>query len=96
MTVTVTIIRGEPKTVIRLPDGTETRCRNGIYSAARKLLAAGYDPNEPMAAVWWDGTPSLTPVPIGEFAKWSLSETDRGGLRRIKYRPYNPAQEAVE
>lgn len=94
MTVQVTILRGEPKTTIRLPDGTEARCRHGAYSAARKLLAGGYAPETEMASVWWDGTPSFGPAPIGEFAKWSVTDTDKSGIRRIRYRPYVP--EAAE
>jgi len=86
--ITLTIIQGEPKTVVELPDGTRSRERNGVYSAARKLLARGYAPETLTLAVWSDGTPSFGPLPLEEYARWSLSETDRGGLRRVKYVPF--------
>ena len=86
MTLQLTIIQGEPKQVVELPDGT--RVRGGIYTAARKALAQGYAPETSTVAVWSDGTVSFVAAPLEWYAQWSLSETPKRRLRRIKYVPW--------
>jgi hypothetical protein len=34
---------------------------------------------------------SFEPSPIGELAKWTIEERDKGGLRRRRWRPYEGA-----
>ena len=86
MMLQLTIIQGEPKQVVELPDGT--RVRGGIYTAARKALAQGYAPETSTVAVWSDGTVSFVAAPLEWYAQWSVSDNDRRGLRRVKYRPF--------
>jgi hypothetical protein len=46
------------------------------------LLARGFDPRA-LLTMRHDGAPhdSLVPIAVGEAAKWTVRERDRGGLR---------------
>lgn len=70
-------------------------CRSSqvIYDAARALLEMGYDPDEILTARHANSeNDSFIPKPIGEWAKWMVQESDKGGmtLRRWAPHPHEP------
>lgn len=58
-----------------------------IYGAARRLLATGARPGETIET-WHDGKLSMSGR-IGELAKWTVIESDRGNPS-LMLRPYRP------
>lgn len=85
--ITVTILRGEPYSLYRLPDGSEERCKHGVYTVARKLIKRSYSRDELMQAVWHDSTPSLVPCSLDYLAQFALTESPNQPLKRVKYQP---------
>jgi hypothetical protein len=89
--------------------GDELICtsRSGWHDPARALLARGYPP-ETLVRVQHAGRefdPTVVPRPIGELAKWTIKERDRGGLRKERWQLFDarlsspvgsPASEEVE
>lgn len=65
------------------------RSRQPIYDGARALLKLGHDPEE-LLRVRREGRDSdvIDPAPIGGLAKWTVSETDKGGMRLRLWEPY--------
>ena len=56
-----------------------------ILTLARRLLAAGYDPETVLEVRWKDGGESLVPRSLNVYARWSISETDRGGIKLVPF-----------
>lgn len=63
--------------------------RQPAYDGARKLIAAGYDPDAQITIISPSGT-AWPPQRLGALAKWTVSERDRGGLQRRKWAPFVP------
>jgi hypothetical protein len=57
-----------------------------IYAAARQLMAEGASPDDTIATTY-RGKPSMTGN-VGQCAKLTVSETSKGGLRLVKWRPF--------
>jgi hypothetical protein len=59
-----------------------TATRQPLFDSARRLLARGFDPRA-MLTIRHAGAPhdSFVPIAVGEAAKWTVRERDRGGLR---------------
>jgi len=72
---------------ISLCDGEQVyRGKMPIYAGSRALIKLGHDPNTHVTWHTSSGTPSMRGT-LKHFAYWSVSERERGGLRRIKYEP---------
>ena len=84
-------VRGAPKfDVFAEGEGLILRTSKPLHDGARRLLDLGYDPDELMTVrVEGRDYDSFKPIKIGEAAKWTVSESERQGLRRQKY--VNPA-----
>lgn len=63
--------------------------RTPFFAAARALIAHGRDPETPVTARHQGSSFDALASTLGEAAKWSISETDRAGIRRVKWAP-NP------
>lgn len=64
--------------------------RSGYHAPARALLDLGHDPATLMR-VQHEGRasdPTIVPQPIGELARRTVTERDKGGLRREEYRQF--------
>jgi hypothetical protein len=63
--------------------------RQPLYDSARALLDLGVAPDTLLTVrhVGKDHD-SFVPRPIGELAKWTIVDSDRGGLQRREWRPY--------
>jgi hypothetical protein len=63
--------------------------RQPLRDAARELLARGFDPNTRLhvqhAGRVFD--PSIVAQPIGELARWTYIESDRDGIRGVRWQP---------
>ena len=70
-----------------LDDELITTSRQPLLDGARALLARGFDPDALLtmrhAGRDYD---SFRPQAIGELAKWTITERDRKGLRRERWR----------
>ncbi len=63
--------------------------RRPLTDGARALLARGYNPNLPLAVRAENRNyDSFKPITIGEAAKWTVSEEDKGGLRLRPWKPH--------
>jgi hypothetical protein len=65
--------------------------RSGWHDPARRLLELGHSP-ETLLYVQHEGRefdPTIVLRSIRELAGWEIEETDRGGLTRRRWRPYN-------
>jgi hypothetical protein len=61
--------------------------RTPIYDAARALLAAAWAPDTLMTATHQGARHDCwLPTRIGVLAKWSIEESDKRALRRVKYK----------
>jgi hypothetical protein len=73
-----------------LGDALICTSRSGWHDPARELLKRGYSPDTPLHVQHvgraFDST--IVPQPIGELAKWTIKERDRGGLSRERWCPY--------
>lgn len=75
---------------------TVTRNQHGIvYPFCRKLLAAGFDWQRPLQ-VYRGDVLCLTVESIGEGARWSLAEDDKGGLYTVLWKPTPFATSATD
>ena len=73
--------------------------RQPRLDGARVLLKRGYSPDALMTARAHNrGYDSFVVAPIGELAKWTITERDRTGLRRELWRSYQDgvSRSAVE
>jgi hypothetical protein len=57
-----------------------------IYDLARRAVAYEADPDE-IIETWRDGKPCMRGR-VGTLARLTVSETDRGGPREIRWRPF--------
>lgn len=65
--------------------------RQPLFDAARVLLSEGAPPDAVLAARHV-GTPTIAMrSTVGEAAQWAIEERNRGGLRRLPWRPYSVA-----
>lgn len=70
--------------------------RSPLYDGARLLLTAGYHPDTVIETASEDAPDKwLMRGVIGRLAEWTVSESDRSGLRRHKWAPY-PGREEDE
>jgi hypothetical protein len=62
--------------------------RQPWYDAARELVRRGY-PGGTLITIRHAGKDydCFVPLEIGELAQWSISDSDRGGLKRIRWQP---------
>jgi hypothetical protein len=64
--------------------------RQPRHDGARELLARGFDRGTPLrvehAGRWPD--PTIVPQSIGELAEWTFEESDAGGIKRRRWRPF--------
>ena len=89
---------GKPGRYRALWDGKHlVTSREPLYSSARVLLAEGLDP-ETVLEAQHAGSPIVAMrSTIGEAARWTVSETDKGGLRKRLWQPFpNPTQQGPE
>lgn len=70
---------------------TVTRSRQPTYAGARALLAEGMAPDT-LLQVRHTGSPYIAMSgKLADLARWSVSESDRSGLRRVEWQPYPAA-----
>ena len=63
--------------------------RQPRLDGARELLRRGYSPDTLMTTRAHDRSyDSFVPAPIGELAKWTVSERDKRGLYRERWKSY--------
>ena len=63
--------------------------RSPLYATARELLKRGFEPDRLMTIrLTGRDYDSFEPRPIGELAKWTVQESDRGGLQRREWVPF--------
>ena len=63
--------------------------RQPWHDCARKLIELG-DPPDYLLIVQHHGCafdPTIKPRSIGELAKWTYEESDRDGIRKVRWRP---------
>lgn len=61
--------------------------RQPCYDAARELLRRGYPGDTLLTVRDASKDDHFVPLEIGYLAQWSVSESDRGGLKRIRWQP---------
>jgi hypothetical protein len=62
--------------------------RQPWYDAARELMRRGYRGDTLLTVRHADQDGDrVVPLEIGELAPWSVSDSDRGGLKRIRWQP---------
>jgi hypothetical protein len=63
--------------------------RQPLVDGARALLAQGFDPGKPIT-MRHEGKAydSFEPLPIGQWAKWTYKERERGGLSVERWMPF--------
>jgi hypothetical protein len=73
-----------------LPDGRVlVQSRQPFYDGARKLLAEGVPPETVIEARHKGSSIVALRSTVGEAAKWSVEESDRGGIARRRYRAWS-------
>lgn len=73
-----------------LGDQLLTVSRSGWHAPARKLLELDHSP-ETLMRVLHAGRPfdpTIVPQSIGEYARWTIGERERGGLTKLEWRPF--------
>jgi hypothetical protein len=62
--------------------------RQPLVDGARVLLAQGFDPGTPLT-MRHEGSAhdSFQPLPIGEWAKWTYTESEKHALKRQRWMP---------
>lgn len=74
----------------RLTEEQLTRAtRQPFFDGARELLKRGIDPDTPLISRHEGSQTIALQSTVGEAARWSVSEADRGGLSKRPYRPWN-------
>ena len=69
--------------------------RQPFFNAARALLAMGHDPATVLEARHRGSAIVAMRSAIGEAAKWTIKETDRGGLQKRRWEPVEIAVSPV-
>jgi hypothetical protein len=82
----------KPGTFWPMRDGVKLTkaTRQPFYDGARALRAAGAADDAILVASHAGASTVALRSTVGEAAQWSVSEPDRGNLRRIPYAPYRP------
>jgi hypothetical protein len=62
--------------------------RQPLLDGARALLGLGWSPTARLTASHAGDTTAQLQSTIGEAAKWTVTESDRGGLRKALWQPY--------
>jgi hypothetical protein len=71
-----------------LPDGRVlVQSRQPFYDGARKLLAEGVPPDTVLEARHKGSSVVALRSTVGEAAKWTVRERDKGGIRRERFDP---------
>ena len=85
-------VRHRPGIFDAIMDGERiVRSRQPLYDGARALQARGHDPDEMIEARHEGSAIVAMRSTIGEAARWSVTESDKGGIRRIPYQPFDRA-----
>ena len=73
-----------------LPDGRVlVRSRQPLFDGARRLLAEGVAPDTALTTRR-RGSPIIAMrSTVGEAAKWTVAERNRGGLHKERWQPYD-------
>ena len=66
--------------------GKVRRYKQPVYGLACALIPEGHDPKSILVTRWKHGPPAFKPAPLRVFAKWTVEESDRQGLRLRPYR----------
>lgn len=75
-----------------LDDALITTSRQPLLDGARVLLAPGVDPNAMLTMRHANRDyDSFEPQAIGEWAQWTVMESDRRGLQRKRWQPFGDA-----
>ena len=75
-----------------LPDGRVlVRSRQPLFDGARKLLAEGVAPDTALTTRHQGSAIIAMHSTVGEAAKWTIQESDKGGLRKRLWRPFEDA-----
>ncbi len=76
------------KFIARLDGEVICQSDQPMVDGARELIQRGLDPATP-ATMRHEGAAhdSFEPLALSAWAKWTYSETERDGLRRVPYRP---------
>ena len=69
--------------------------RQPFFDGARALLADGVNPEWTLIGRHEGSQTIALQSTVGEAAKWSVSEPDRGKCTRIPYQPYKPGSSAT-
>lgn len=72
-----------------LDDRLLVTSREPLYSAARVLIAEGMDPDTVLEAQHAGSPIVAMRCKLAEAAKWTVSESDAGGLRRRPWQPFS-------
>jgi hypothetical protein len=71
-----------------LPDGRVlVQSRQPLLDGARKLLAEGVPPETVLETRHKGSTIVAQRSTVGEAAKWTVHESDKGGIRRERFDP---------
>jgi hypothetical protein len=68
-----------------------TTSRQPLLDGARALLARGFDPDA-MLTIRLASSPADSFRPKPEWARWTITERERGGLQRTTWRPFADAR----
>jgi hypothetical protein len=72
-----------------LPDGRVlVQSRQPLLDGARKLLAEGVPPETVLETRHKGSAIIAQRTTVGEAAKWTVHESDKGGLRRVPWSPF--------
>jgi hypothetical protein len=63
--------------------------RQPFFDGARALLALGYPPETAIQSRHQGSEVVAMRSTVGEAAKWTIKERDRGGLRKERWQPYD-------
>ena len=79
-----------------LPNGMRIKpMKVPIFGAARALLALGFTPDTLLEFRHVGSGIIAAGGIVGELAKWTVRERDRGGLRRELWEPYEDAHSSI-
>lgn len=84
---------------VRWPGGVRVLVRSSrqpLLDAARELLAVGYPPETVLTTRHQGSDIVAQRSTVGEAAKWTIKERDRGGLRRELWQPHPRAAQKAD
>ena len=83
-TITATLIDAEHVEAA----GRVRKYKRPVYDLARALIKERHDPETILVTRWGHRTPSFKPAPLWKFARWTVTERDRQGLRLERYKEW--------